>query len=459
MSATPRKPRPAISEMFNPPTDNAIPPVPKLSATKNIASNTPDKTSKSSAALRDQIRKAKAARKSDVASTQGSKTVASGYSTDAQSDPFNQLPKLGTSLLKRRIDMARTDGRLNLIAMGLQEFPPEVLKMYDFEANADSSVPWGEAVDLTRFNVADNDLKAIPDELFPDVDMANVDNNEEVDLPQFGGIEVLDLHGNLLRTLPMGLRRLERLTSLNLTRNNLDDNVFEVISQIKPLRDLKLSECSLSGTLPESIGQLHALKTLDLSGNKLTALPDSMQSLTHLRILDVSQNKLTSLSLSILQSCPLRDLLATKNSLAGTLFPPSVPGHPRLERLVVSCNSLTSLTPLPTLALPSLATLDFSVNRITALPDLAACPQLTALLAEDNKLTELPRGFTALARLKSADFTGNDLRVIDEEVGLMEALVSLRVAANPLRDRKFLTMGAEEIKKDLRGRLAPDLNF
>jgi hypothetical protein len=48
----------------------------------------------------------------------------------------------------------------------------------------------------------------IPDEIFP----ADDDDNGM----QFGGVELLDLHGNHLSGLPLGVRRLERLTVLNL---------------------------------------------------------------------------------------------------------------------------------------------------------------------------------------------------------------------------------------------------
>jgi hypothetical protein len=113
------------------------------------------------------------------------------------------------SVLRHRVDNARTDGRLNIAALALKEIPEEVLKMYDYEFNKDSSsIAWGEAVDLTRFIAADNELEVIPDEIFP----ADDDDNGM----QFGGVELLDLHGNHLSGLPLGVRRLERLTVLNL---------------------------------------------------------------------------------------------------------------------------------------------------------------------------------------------------------------------------------------------------
>lgn len=131
-------------------------------------------------------------------------------------DPFNQHCKSGKSVLKRRIDTACSDGRLNIAAMNLAEFPQEVLDMYKYDAN-NNNVAWGEVVDLTTIVAADNEFKTLPEELFPDVDIETMEDSDE-NGPQFGGVQTLDLHGNVLCELPVGLRRLSQLSKLNLVR-------------------------------------------------------------------------------------------------------------------------------------------------------------------------------------------------------------------------------------------------
>lgn len=176
-------------------------------------------TSKSSAALREQIRQAKAARKSSNAKAPEPTPSSSVTETDTfiHDDPFNQGLSGGALVMRKRVDTARVEGRLNISAMGLKEFPEEVLMMYDYEYNKkESGIAWGEVVDLTRFIAADNELERIPDECFPDVDVNSLTQDDDVPGPQFGGIEYLDLHGNLLNDVPVGLRQLGRLTSLNL---------------------------------------------------------------------------------------------------------------------------------------------------------------------------------------------------------------------------------------------------
>lgn len=86
---------------------------------------------------------------------------------------------------------------------------------------------------------------------------------------------------------------------------------------------------------------------------------------------------------------------------------------------------------------------------------MSSWTNLTTLLVGENKLSELPEGFLSLHQLRNADFTGNDLVKLDEKVALMEGLENLTLAANPLRDRKFLTMNTEDIKRDLLSRLEP----
>lgn len=145
-----------------------------------------------------------------------------GFEFDLTSDPFNAKPKDNKGLLMKRIDAARADGRLNIAAMGLKDIPGEVLRMYDSDEMAKSNITWSETVDLTRFMAADNEFEIVSDNIFPDIDTDAADQEDEdsAQTLQFRGLEVLDLHGNMLTAIPAGLRRLERLKVLNLVSLN-----------------------------------------------------------------------------------------------------------------------------------------------------------------------------------------------------------------------------------------------
>ncbi len=176
-----------------------------------------------SAALREQIAKAKAVHCDAVRqpAALGMDMPTTFYDFEASKDPFNAAAEDDNELLNKRLDAARRDGSLNIAGMGLRKIPGEVLKMYEPEAMEIASVPWNECIDLTRFVAADNEIGEIGDEVFPDFAKDALTDEGDAKDNQFGGIETLDLHGNLLSRVPLGLRRLERLTHLNLVRSRL----------------------------------------------------------------------------------------------------------------------------------------------------------------------------------------------------------------------------------------------
>jgi Leucine-rich repeat (LRR) protein len=90
------------------------------------------------------------------------------------------------------------------------------------------------------------------------------------------------------------------------------------------------------------------------------------------------------------------------------------------------------------------------------MPSFSTFTNLVTFLAEDCKLEELPHGFTTLMKLRVVDLQGNEIRSLDPKMGRMEGLESLKLGANPMRERRFLTMGVQDLKRELRGRLGVD---
>ncbi|KAF1942779.1 L domain-like protein [Clathrospora elynae] len=425
------------------------------------ATEAPSKPASSSNALREQIAKAREAAKrvktEPVRTNTPPKDVIvpdpvelASFDFGLDDDPFNQRAKGSKSLLRKRIDGARVDGRLNIAAMGLKEIPDDVLTMYQYDPN-DPTVAWGEIMDLNVILAADNELEKLSQTMFPDVAVEDMIDSDEAG-PQFGGVQSIDLHGNMLRELPLGLRRLSQLSKLNLSRNRLPMEILEVIAQIPTLRDLKLAENDLTGDLSAAICGLTALEVLELQSNKLTSIPTEINRLTKLRILNVSDNQLCAIPTEVFTST-LVELQVSKNRIDGAFF--NVSSAPHLQELNLANNSLTSLCDGGSVELPALRILNLSTNRLTSLPEVTSWTSLTTLLLGENKLTALPDGFTTLQHLRTADFTGNDITQLDERIALMQSLEHFTVAANPLRDRKFLTMGTDDLKRDLASRLPP----
>ena len=430
--------------------------------------------SSSSAALRQQIAAAKAAAKKEkerVAThdkdppQQADSDMLGGFNPDLYTDPFNTAgPKDSTHILKTRIKIAWTSGKLNIAGLSLPHIPDEVLGMYESKAMEDANVNWAEVVDLTRLIAADNELTALPEAMFPDQSLEELEADEDAQGSPFMGLELLDLHSNTFASIPPGLRHLPRLTTLNLAQNHLDNAALDTLAQLPTLRTLNLARNNLTGPLPPTFctGLPH-LQTLDLAGNKLLALPDAVAAQTALRTLNLSHNQLTALPMPALARLPaLIDLDASHNALIGSLFPATTPtpnttdppGHPTLQTLHLAHNSLAALTFAPTLHLPSLLTLDTSSNHLTTLPDLSPSTALHTVLAPHNRLPAFPPGLLPLTqRLVRVDLAHNDLRGLDPRVGLMEGLERLGLEGNPLRERRFLAAGVGEVRRVLRGRL------
>ncbi|KAL9617494.1 MAG: hypothetical protein Q9160_007705 [Pyrenula sp. 1 TL-2023] len=413
------------------------------------------KSSNSSRTLRDTIAKAKA----QAAKTRqiGSQKEASQDAINLdEEDPFSQVPNLGGSkgLLRKRIQGGRTSGVLNISGMDFPQIPDDVLKMYEFDPTAAGSA-WAESVDLVKFIGADNRFEQLRDDAFPDTPVGDFEDEQNF---QFRGLEVLDLHGNILQGLPLGLRRLERLHTLNLSGNKLDMSSLDIICNLITLKELYLSNNSLKGPLDTTITRVHDLQVLDLKDNNLTDLPN-LHSLNNLKILNVASNKLTSLPLEDLSCLPLIELTVHHNLLSGPLSLLPSTSIPTLQTLDLSSNALISITSSSTTStptFPSLTTLSLSLNRLCSLPPLPSLsPNLLTLNVPENALSDLPSGFTQLGKLKSANLRDNDIKVLDAGIAGMESLMGLDVAGNPLRERKLLAVAGDAlaIKRELAKKL------
>ena len=128
-------------------------------------------------------------------------------------------------------------------------------------------------------------------------------------------LEVLDLSGNHLSSLPDEFASLTKLKIIFLS-NNQFDHLPEVLGKCPQLEMIgfkanqisTVSESSIPQQtrwliltdnqieqLPDSIGQCHRLEKLALAGNKLTSLPESLANCRQLGLIRLSANQLIDL--------------------------------------------------------------------------------------------------------------------------------------------------------------------
>ncbi len=175
----------------------------------------PRKVSSSSAAFREQLAKAKAAKRKPIANspTQSGHTNLDNHDAGDWIDPFGQSTKGTKTLLQKRLEAARVTGRLNISSLGFQEIPRDVLNLYDVGTTTDD---WVSSVDLVHMNAAYNEIEQLSEDLFPDIENEDVTENDSPKGLLFRSLKKLELQGNKLKSLTLGMRKLEYLKSLNL---------------------------------------------------------------------------------------------------------------------------------------------------------------------------------------------------------------------------------------------------
>ncbi|MDM8544702.1 leucine-rich repeat domain-containing protein [Desulfococcaceae bacterium HSG9] len=230
--------------------------------------------------------------------------------------------------------------------------------------------------------------------------------------------------------LPESLGQLTQLQSLNLSKNQLT-GLPESLGQLTQLQLLNLSENQLT-ELPESLGQLTQLQLLNLSENQLTELPESLGQLTQLQSLNLSGNKLTALPESLGQLTQLQSLYLSGNQL--TALPESLGQLTQLQSLYLSGNQLTELPELLG-QLTQLQSLYLSGNQLTELPELLGqLTQLQSLHLFGNQLTELPELLGQLTQLQSLNLRNNHLMALPESLGQLTQLQTLNLSRNLLTE-------------------------
>ncbi|XP_023757359.1 receptor-like protein EIX2 isoform X1 [Lactuca sativa] len=110
-------------------------------------------------------------------------------------------------------------------------------------------------------------------------------------------LELLSLRGNYLTgRLPEKIGRLKNLVSIDIAYNRLTGILPRSLGSLSLLQTLQLNTNQLEGWIPDSVGDLSSLKYFDLSYNKLNgSLPKSIGKLGKLSFLTLHRNSLTGI--------------------------------------------------------------------------------------------------------------------------------------------------------------------
>jgi Leucine rich repeat len=242
---------------------------------------------------------------------------------------------------------------------------------------------------------------------------------------------------NRLTALPPEIGQLMALRRLDLGDNQLTALPSE-IGQLTALEELYLRVNQLTA-LPREIGRLTSLQQLNLNSNQLKALPPEIGWLTALQQLNLNSNQLKALPPEIGQ-LTVQELDLSGNHL--TVLPPEIRLVTALRSLDLRDNQLKALPP-GIGQLTMLQRLYLSVNQLMALPpEIGQLTALQSLHLSVNQLTVLPPEIGQLTALRSLDLRDNQLRVLPPEIGQLTALENLDLRDNPLPEpyRGFIAL-------------------
>ncbi|CAL9089127.1 unnamed protein product [Musa textilis] len=196
------------------------------------------------------------------------------------------------------------------------------------------------------------------------------------------------------------------LELLDLSNNSFSGIIsLGIIMNMPDLLYLSLSKNNLSGGIPFSICQLHALEALDLSKNMLSGeLPSCWNNSSRIEVMDFSSNNISGvIPESICSIATLYSLHLSNNSLSGEL-PMSLKDCKELLLLDAGHNGLKG--EIPTWIGESLTHLEFLNLRSNMLagdipPNLSRLSALQMLDLANNELSgTIPRSFGNFTAMK-----------------------------------------------------------
>ncbi|BFU25278.1 leucine rich repeat / protein phosphatase 2C domain containing protein [Entamoeba histolytica HM-1:IMSS-B] len=325
----------------------------------------------------------------------------------------------------------------------------------NLECNKITSLPFvGCLSKLESINISNNNIEVIPESI-----------------TQLTCLSFFNAASNPIKTLPTGFFKLKSLRFISLT-NTLVDSFNEPLDNLIKLQTLLMNDIKLS-EMPNGICQIHEMRDLNLSNNKISEIdhlplstdsfnvsnniintfnpegtpqigniylknndfdhfPLKLMEITNLQLCDISKNKIITIPDIPLELKYLKSIDVSFNGL--TSIPPIFDHCSRLTKLNASYNQLTSFP--PSRSLQHIQVLLLSGNQISQIPnDVSTLTQLTLLHLANNSFIDFPTILSKLPKLQRLSLSMNSLSNFPEFTN--GALISLDISCNRLTSIKF----------------------
>ncbi|XP_015919925.1 toll-like receptor Tollo [Parasteatoda tepidariorum] len=208
-----------------------------------------------------------------------------------------------------------------------------------------------------------------------------------------------------LKIIPGSLSSLQKLTRLDLSRNNMPTMTPSLLCSLPNLQHLNLSFNDFSEVVNLGFAATNRtpcpvfVQNLDLSNNRLKVLSDyGFTALRHLRTLHLQANRISRAEETALSGLGKLQILDISNNLLVALPPGFFKNSELLSELYLQNNSMSVLPPGLFSGLQQMLVLDLSHNLLTS-------QWLNAdIFADMTRLVVLDLSYNKLSHLESATF-------------------------------------------------------
>ncbi|KAJ4837875.1 Receptor-like protein kinase 7 [Turnera subulata] len=211
---------------------------------------------------------------------------------------------------------------------------------------------------------------------------------------------------------PAELLSLKNLSWLYLANCSIQGTIPESIGDLTELVNLELSDNNLSGEIPWQISKLEKLWQLELYNNSLTGrLPVGLRNLTNLENFDASMNYLEGDLSELRFLTNLVSIQLYENELSGEV-PAEFGEFKKLVNLSLYTNKLTGTLPSTLGSWANFDFIDVSENNLTGPipPDMCKKGTMRGLLMLQNNLTgEIPATYANCVTLERFRVSKNSL--------------------------------------------------